>query len=433
METLNILLYILVISITTPIVILNFVDLRKGFKQTFLFIYPVFYIFFILPILIKPIFGMPDYESFVDVYSSIEDPNSICIYLLFILLTSIFFFLFYAKSRRKSVAQSVVHEDTKPTNNIMKPKNNYIENGVFIGSFLAIVYFVINPQYWYLIGGYGFNYLYEEDQNFPVPILSFTMLACLIYIYISKKNVIKSFFIYFNLAFSVYIKGSRAMLFTSVVFVAFALILSGKVNPRKVTNILLICIPILLAFGFWYEGIYRPQDSSLYTYMSIDMSRDYTTIYAIHSELTHNMILDYRGQTFISDIFVWLPRSIFTSKPWPFAEYITVALTNSPHSAIGTMGWGTTTSIFSEFIANMGLIGLPTSVVLVQFAINKIDKVKQEPLKFIFIYVLFMLFTVQFQAFAVAIILFVCYYIFLSYLQKVHNKKVEDKTKIFID
>jgi hypothetical protein len=79
------------------------------------------------------------------------------------------------------------------------------------------------------------------------------------------------------------------------------------------------------------------------------------TIFAeLHPEIIR--ILEYRGQSFLFYSVFYVPRDFWPQKPYPYAVYSTsaIAMFDSPRQ----LGWGLTTSILEEAIANLSWAGM---------------------------------------------------------------------------
>lgn len=74
-------------------------------------------------------------------------------------------------------------------------------------------------------------------------------------------------------------------------------------------------------------------------------------IYSVlHSDTFH--ILEYPGQTVLFNLLFFVPRTIWPTKPYPFPDYYSAAV----KGYVGG-GWNFQTNIYSEWVANFGLIG----------------------------------------------------------------------------
>jgi hypothetical protein len=89
----------------------------------------------------------------------------------------------------------------------------------------------------------------------------------------------------------------------------------------------------------------------------IDYTRDSRVEMALYSAIYPDkmQILDYPGQNLLYYVTLLVPRSLWDNKPYPYAYYFTSAMLNRyPQN----FGWGMTTGIFDETIANVGLLGI---------------------------------------------------------------------------
>ena len=95
-----------------------------------------------------------------------------------------------------------------------------------------------------------------------------------------------------------------------------------------------------------------------YTAYRVDYARDTVIRQAIFAELypARLTILPERGHSFLFSALFFVPRSVWPEKPQPYAVYATAAMLHSKNQT--DIGWGITTSILDESIANLGWLGL---------------------------------------------------------------------------
>lgn len=88
-----------------------------------------------------------------------------------------------------------------------------------------------------------------------------------------------------------------------------------------------------------YDDLKINSSSEVYKNVRVDFSRDDRVKMTIYSELYPDRmkILDYRGQSIVFDLTMFIPRSIWEEKPWPYAVYFTSAMLMMPTQYIG---WG---------------------------------------------------------------------------------------------
>ena len=85
------------------------------------------------------------------------------------------------------------------------------------------------------------------------------------------------------------------------------------------------------------------------------MGRDDVTKMAIYAELYPNEleILDYPFQSFLFTSTMYVPRELWSDKPWPYAVYATSALMQIKSQYVG---WSMTTGILDETYCKCWLV-----------------------------------------------------------------------------
>jgi hypothetical protein len=96
---------------------------------------------------------------------------------------------------------------------------------------------------------------------------------------------------------------------------------------------------------------------NFYESLRIDYARDDRIKMALYAELHPDVIriLEYRGQSLLFDLTMYVPRQVWPDKPLPYAQYFTSAMLMSPPRM---WGWGMTTTWLDEAIANFGWLGM---------------------------------------------------------------------------
>ena len=126
-------------------------------------------------------------------------------------------------------------------------------------------------------------------------------------------------------------------------------------------------VVFITAFSFYYFATVRSENAmseNMYATIRVDFGRDDVTKFVIDRELFQDKpILDYAGQTVLSTIFIWVPRSLWPNKPYPHYRYLTSAILGVN---IDDLPAGTTPSIYEQNIANFGILGIfVTCIILV--------------------------------------------------------------------
>jgi hypothetical protein len=132
-------------------------------------------------------------------------------------------------------------------------------------------------------------------------------------------------------------------------------------GPRMAVAALGILIA-MGAYSYIYQLIYRghnlEDNDRWYENFRMDYGRDDRIKLAIFAELHPETvrILDYRGQSLVFYAAYAVPRALWPDKPYPYAVYATsaIAMFDTPRQ----LGWGLTTSVFDEAIANCSWAGM---------------------------------------------------------------------------
>src|SRR6185436_5545090 len=116
-----------------------------------------------------------------------------------------------------------------------------------------------------------------------------------------------------------------------------------------------LCIGVA---SFAYQRTLRemtPKEFDLYyTGVRVDFGRDQGIMQAIRAELDgpENRILEFRGESLLFNLAMFVPRTAWPNKPWPYAVYDTAHALGL--TRVSSIGWGVTTSWLGESIANFG-------------------------------------------------------------------------------
>jgi hypothetical protein len=176
----------------------------------------------------------------------------------------------------------------------------------------------------------------------------------------------------------------------------------GYLTKRRVILSASMTLTAFVLFNSWYQGLYRPTtvaDSfSAYEDSRINFGRDHDLKAALYCELSDDTpIFEYRGQSILFYLTMYVPRSMWPDKPWPYAIYLTShALERTPSN----LGWGLTTSFIDEAVANFGLLGLFIGPAVFAFICRFCDRASDPLIKITGTLIACLLMSVEFVAFA---------------------------------
>ncbi|MDV8001439.1 hypothetical protein [Rhodococcus sp. IEGM 1408] len=158
---------------------------------------------------------------------------------------------------------------------------------------------------------------------------------------------------------SVWVTGKRAAVAIAIVALLIVAVQRSRVPRRNLVLGGCLATFFLGAYSVFYQATFRAESELANGVLGyrIDYTRDSPLLMAISSELRPGIltILEFRGQSYLYNVLSLVPRDFLSNKPYPYSYYFTSALFELPPQ---DLGWGMTTSIFDEAVANLGLSGL---------------------------------------------------------------------------
>ena len=381
------------------------ISLRRvmfGDRSTILLVFPVFYVFFVLPLLYDLVLGVPSYANEPGFVYAERDVAVSAIYCLFISLVPIV----WSRFLRKGAIG-------RPQSEKALQKLRRFRIPLFIALLVPIVLVRWAPDsslYWQ----YGF--VLTEDtgkgatdiSQFHSYVTASTFIAAIAAagLVASAKRpwrcltLITPF-----IATAVWLNGKRAVLAVAIVMILAALWLTGRLRGRKMLIAAAASVLLIASFSYWYQlnvrniGPAISASSDAYENFRVDYSRDSRVKMAIFAELhpSSMSILEFRGQSLLFDATAYIPRSIWPGKPLTYACYFTSAMIGSSPQ---DWGWGMTTSVFDEAIANGSWLGLVVATFLIGFLCRVGDSCSDVIVFLLTAIVASLLLTVEIVAFA---------------------------------
>lgn len=364
MEQLVVFIEFLSIVINTLWLIFVLSKFFKGFRDSVLVIIPIFYIFFTLPLILDHTIGPPSYYKYPGFLVASKDYTTRIIYSIYIVYIP--FILYKYGTVRKSV------------NNVNYDINaNSIKFILYIFLFLPIllILFSPNPLIYLNYAAVTKGLLNLEEREFHYYVSLFSMMSILAYIILIfiKRGRIFSYSIILLpfIIIDIWVYGKRFIVATFIVLLVFVLWKKGILKGFRIIIIGIMSSVLIFLYSSIYQDTVRDYESysfeEKYTHFRIDYGRDAVTKLTIFSELNPDKIkiLNFRGESFLFDLTFFVPRDIWPEKPYPYAQYVTSAVFFSEPKL---WGWGFTTSIFEEMIANFswfGMILAPFSIALI--------------------------------------------------------------------
>ena len=177
-----------------------------------------------------------------------------------------------------------------------------------------------------------------------------------------------------------WISGKRYMIALLLLVYLFCFTRSGL--EERVRKRLEIYVPLLfvalVVFSYFYLIVVKPmQDTSfqgIYDVLRVDYGRDDVVKFVIEREFFQkDPILDYRGQTILSEFLTFVPRKIWPNKPYPHYVYLTSEILGVARNKLPS---GTTPSWFEMCIANFSWLGFVVGSVAIPYFCKWCDRTK---------------------------------------------------------
>ena len=370
----------------------------------------IIYVFNCLPVLLDNVLGIPDYLSigrwFVNFEKAMNDELVRTVYDLYVLLV-ILVLKFYLHKHKI----------------FYKNKQLYIYSlsCFFHGKVLLLVAMI--PILLALLFGHWQEYfVFMSASNRGLSgsqlaalwffeLLGLFAFYCWFFEYNNGK--LKSYFwVILYTAIIIWIDGKRYIIVTAALMFIFFYLNSMYAKEKKIPLTLLLSFLgcCFIIFYIWYAFAYKVNSvvesvsNIIYATLRIDFGRDDVTKFVLYKEIIeNNPILDYRFQTILSPLFMFIPRELWSTKPYPHYRYLTAALYNTDVLSIPA---GMTPSLFEMSIANFGVVvGIIMTPVILIGLISLADKAKTIPLKILYLLFINALLTQSLDAIIVVVLL----------------------------
>ncbi|WP_350635005.1 hypothetical protein [Pseudoalteromonas sp. GW168-MNA-CIBAN-0100] len=351
-------LQFLIILVSAASLIHSFLSLLNRKVNSAIIFSPVFFILYSLHTYLDVIYGMPNYETkFYNLKLAYENLETNFIYMLVVFLLNTILLFSQVKLRKYNLNDSDLFN--KPSK-LIRLTLYFLILVPFLLLFLSPV-----PSVYFNYGEIR-GYLGTPVYVFHNLIINFTLLSALIITYLRfiegrEITSVKSTLLLIALVLDVYLNNKRTVMF---IFLAYFLMDYYYAKASSILNkIKLFCgVVIFLSSYMFYANNIKYDDGRVideYLQYRIEFGRDDILKYSIYKTIVlGDDILDYPGQTFLGSIAIYVPRSIFEKKPYPYAQYLTNSLVwNDKGPALN--GWSLTTSIVDEFVSNFKLWGIP--------------------------------------------------------------------------
>lgn len=375
-----ILFQIIAVIINIVIFIFTIRKLRYRLKtmHIVLFMYQVIYV---LPIILEWIFGIQDYSyKYIGFQKALNDTNTNICYSIFVIITSIsLFILSNKKNNTKDVTLVDIRDILK--NFKINPKVYII---FFILMFLPLILALFSPSPSKYFNEYAYFQKYgslvgETELWYHNKIMkvggSVSLLSIIITKFFSKNNFTNNFIIYTAAIITGILNGKRTLFAFIVLGVLIVEILKsekGKFPYKKIIFGSILIIVVFKSYGFIINkslsNVSNIDELRLYFFRDIDVK---FSIYALLNPQEYK-ILEFWGQSYLFNMLFYIPRNLWSGKPYPYDIYLTSAVLG--YKSFNIISWNFQISFFGEALSNLGWLGIPISLLL----LNKFIKISEK-------------------------------------------------------
>ena len=379
-------------------------DIGSTQRRSVSFLLLVFFVFYGIPIFLDLIFGIPDYDGTPGFLVGATTSSVAVVYDLFVAVCPPFWW-FTARSQRQSGDRLLVFAGKKAQKVlwlllaspvialVFAPQPGvYLTYGAVLGANMSVAASAFHG----IIGG-----------------LSILSLVAGTGLLLFRHNFGRSCLLVLPfVTASIWLEGKRTIVALCIVlFWAVAWMRGLLTQSRLIT----FGACTLIAFGgyvAWYQLTFRPtsvaNSYSVYENSRVDYGRDHDLKAAIYCELKGDdqPILEYRGQSILFYLTMYVPRSRWPEKPWPYAVYVTA---HALQISATDIGWGLTSSFLDEAVANFGWLGLLVGPLAFALLCRICDHSPDPFVKVVGVLVACLLMSVELAAFAPLVIAWAFY------------------------
>lgn len=345
-------------------------DLLNKRISTLSFMYIIFYIFYILPLILSYNSSDIFYKMYLYNESFYNDSSMLISSIINIIIVSFFIYIY----RTKKIILNF---------NLEKYSKNFtiisLSIFVFLGfSLILLMVKAPDPSIYLVYAQVIYDYdpvLREYHSIVAIFCRLMIFFSALYFLFINKTKY--SFIWYFGIAFIVcWIAGKRSFVAYSLLIFLVSLFLNSNVKPSKMLVILIFSFLGFSVFSMSYQNNIRGFEDSSNIEKKENFYLDYSRLqnerYVIYSLLRDQDVVPYVGASMLYNITFFVPRSIWSDKPYPYAVYYTNNFFNVELD--NRLNWGLTTGLLDEFIANFYWFGVIFYLVLIRVFVNFNDK-----------------------------------------------------------
>ncbi len=366
--------------------LMNFLMVIKKYKR-FHCIYPVIVVFdlvMVIPLALEMFLGIPDIprDVYMNFNRAMEDQTTLLIYCAFVLIAQFLFTNEIRRIRRQDQGMKRTNDVREFLMFVQNFKYKKIVLGlsyiIIILSILAVA-FAPNSMYYLTFRNVHFQaseQIVAYSNNIIRPLFELLVVAIITLKLFDSNNRFSSVIFRICLVlFFTMVNGKRTYLMIMIgVFFLIDLFREGSIKKIALKYFVLFGLVAAYFYAYMYITDKISFNNDWYYEMHEYIFRSMHVRFSIYAVLHPNQIhiLDYPGQSMLYDLFFYVPRIIWTSKPRPYIDYYMRGVLGL--SSLSDVKYHMPTSYYPEFVSNFGLLGLILSLVFTIWITRYFDK-----------------------------------------------------------
>jgi len=346
----------------------SLLSMSRGDKRSIHFPIMVHFLFCGLPLLLDELFGKPDYPVFPGFFDATRDTLTSYIYCAYVAFVPLLWkcLLLATKCTGNSELHTRYYQAHLRGIPPLKPMTRMIMLLLLTSPIFAVITSPDPIRYIHFSTTLRAQVsdVFLEGHNRVALFTRFSVIAAAVLlanapprVWGKMPDLSNAIMTISFMLLSIWLQGKRSLVALALVLYILAVHYRGALRGRKLRAYIVASLLILFSYSFFFQIYSGRVTRSLYENIRVDYGRDDVIKTTIYAELNPEemRILEYRGQSFLFHLTTLVPRDICPDKPLPYAQYLTSAIF---YAYPRFWGWGMTTSILEECIANVGWLGM---------------------------------------------------------------------------
>lgn len=213
-------------------------------------------------------------------------------------------------------------------------------------------------------------YLYHTSV---MHLCEYLALVSIVANYLFKNKNKSNIYIIIAIFLTTWVDGKRTVFtFCLLAIIAIDFLLETN-NIKRVRNKAVLFAILIVAYFIIYSLLTgkNTNENAFNVYLNYFSRLGHVKL-AIFSRIYDSKIVDYEGQSLLYNLTFFIPRAFWSNKPYGFYKYFT------SYAFYGTtnkdVGINLQVNMFSEFIANLGLLGYLILFIFILFIVKKSER-----------------------------------------------------------